>query len=235
MNKTVKMYIGFFIVSVIAFGFVVKNVASTNSNAMQVNAPANKTSNAKSLFEKQLEISLKNADKITKNSSFFSVSIKGVPEIDITKYRLQISGLVENPLSLSYNAIINMQQKEETETLTCISLISDKAVWSGVPLKELLSKAHPKNGATEVVFYAADGYSSSIPLKNAMKDDVILATEMNGEILPAKHGFPLRLVYPGYYGYKWVKWITRIEIINYNYKGFWESQGYDNEAKIKLP
>ncbi len=232
MNKNFKISIIYTIVAIISLAAVMKLTALPASS---MDSSMKKSTTAKSLFEKQLEISLKNADKITKNSEFFSVSIKGIPKIDITKYRLQVSGLVETPLNLSYNSIINMQQKEETETLTCISLISDKAVWSGVPLSEILKMAKPKSGATEVVFYAADGYSSSIPLKNAMKEDVLLATEMNGEILPAKHGFPLRLVYPGYYGYKWVKWITRIEVINYDYKGFWESQGYSDEAKIKLP
>jgi DMSO/TMAO reductase YedYZ molybdopterin-dependent catalytic subunit len=234
MNKTIKTYIAFFVIVIIAFAVIIE-YSDTAPVSMQNSSNRAKVSSAKSLFEKQLEISLKNADKITKNSSFFSVSIKGVPQIDITKYRLTVDGLVENPQNFSYDEIIKMQQIDETETLTCISLISDKAVWSGVPLSEILKKVKPKNGATEVVFYAADGYSSSIPLENAMKTDVILATEMNGEILPAKHGFPLRLVYPGYYGYKWVKWIAHIKVINYNYKGFWESQGYSNTAKIKLP
>ncbi len=197
--------------------------------------PAIQTGNAKNLFEKQLEISLNNAKDITENGEFFAVSIKGVPKIDIEKYRLVIDGLVDKPQSLTYAELNNLYKKSETETLTCIALISAKAVWSGIPLKTVLDTAGVKKGATEVVFFAADGYSSSIPIEEALKDNVILATEMNGEILPQKHGFPLRLVYPEHYGYKWVKWVNRIKVVNYDYKGFWESQGYSDEAKIKIP
>ncbi len=172
---------------------------------------------------------------ITNTDEFFSVNYNGVPKVDIEKYGLTVDGLVEKPISLSYNELKNLLQKEEKETLTCIALISAKGVWEGVPLKTVLEKAGVKNGATYVVFYAADGYSSAIPLENAMKENVILAMKLNGEILTPKHGFPLRLVYPGYYGYKWVKWINRIKVVNYEYRGYWESRGYSNEAKIKKP
>ncbi len=197
--------------------------------------PDYKLNAAKSLFEKQLEISLNNAKDITKNGDFFALSIKGVPKIDIEKYRLTINGLVNNPENFTYNDLKSIEHKSETETLTCIALVSAKAVWSGIPVKTLLDSVDVKNGATEVVFYAADGYSSSIPIEEAYSDKVILATHMNGELLPEKHGFPLRLVYPGYYGYKWVKWVDHIKVVNYDYKGFWESQGYSDEAKIKNP
>jgi len=170
---------------------------------------------------------------ITPTSKFFSVSYDGVPEINISKYTLKIDGLVKTPLNLSYNDIVSMEEKSKTETLTCIALISGKAVWTGILLKDILNRAGIKNSATEVVFYAADGYSSSIPLQNAYKDNVILATKMNGEALTPKHGFPIRLVYPGYYGYKWVKWINRIELVDYDFKGYWERQGYSDEAKIE--
>ena len=172
---------------------------------------------------------------ITNTDEFFSVSYNGVPEVDIEKYELTVDGLVEEPVSLSYNDLKNLLQKEEKETLTCIALISAKGVWEGVPLKTVLEKVGVKNRATYVVFYAADGYSSAIPLENAMKENVILAVKLNGEILTPKHGFPLRLVYPGYYGYKWVKWINHIKVVNYEYKGYWETRGYSNEAKIKKP
>ncbi len=172
---------------------------------------------------------------VTNTGEFFSVSYNGVPEIDIEKYRLTVDGLVEEPLSLSYNELKNLSQRREKETLTCVALVSAKGIWEGVPLKTVLEKAGVKNGAIYVVFYAADGYSSAVPLKSAIKDNVVLAMKLNGQILTPKHEFPLRLVYPGYYGYKWVKWINRIEVVNYEYRGYWESRGYSNEAKIKKP
>jgi hypothetical protein len=84
------------------------------------------------------------------------------------------------------------------------------------------------------VFYGADGYSSSITLDYAMQDDVILAYEMNGEVLPEEQGYPLRLVAPGKYGYKWVKWITHIELVDHDYRGFWESRGWSDDATILM-
>ncbi len=170
---------------------------------------------------------------ITKAKDFFSLSYNGVPQINIEKYKLIIDGLVKTPLSFSYNDLRKLQHKEETETLTCIALVSAKGIWKGIPLKVILKKAGVKKEGAYVIFYAADGYSSAIPLKNAIKSNVILATELNGEVLTPEHGFPLRLVYPGYYGYKWVKWINRIKIVNFEYKGYWESKGYSNEASIK--
>jgi hypothetical protein len=101
-----------------------------------------------------------------------------------------------------------------------------------VRLNYLLGYVGLKPEAAEVVFYAADTYSSSLTLEDAMKDDVLLAYEMNGETLPRNHGFPIRLVVPGKYGYKWVKWITHMEIIDYDYKGFWEARGWDDDAEI---
>jgi DMSO/TMAO reductase YedYZ molybdopterin-dependent catalytic subunit len=226
VNKKFFYHIIVFAVLIsISFAFIVKETQPSS----------NKLAMAKGLFEKQLEISLNNAKDITKNDEFFALSIKGVPEINIEKYRLTIDGLVDKPLTLKYNDLREIEHKTETETLTCIALISAKAVWSGIPVKTLLDMAGANKGATEVIFYAADGYSSSIPIKEAYSDRVILATHMNGEILPDKHGFPLRLVYPEHYGYKWVKWVDHIKVVNYDYKGFWESQGYSDEAKIKKP
>ena len=170
---------------------------------------------------------------ITKTKDFFSLSYNGVPQINIEKYELIIDGLVKTPLFLNYNDLRKLQYKEEAETLTCIALVSAKGIWRGIPLRDILKKAKAKKEGTYVIFYAADGYSSAIPLENAIKSNVILATELNGEMLTPEHGFPLRLVYPGYYGYKWVKWINHIKVVNFEYKGHWESAGYSNEANIK--
>ncbi len=223
MKMDKKFFTGlivFFVVSGIALGFVVKSAVPRNmSNTSKI----------------QEEVRADEKTGITKTSDFFALSYNGVPKIDIEKYRLKVDGLVDNPLNLRYVDLKNEEQKIETETLTCVALVSAKGVWEGIPLKTILEKAGIKKGATYVVFYAEDGYSSAIPLQNALKDNVILALKLNGEILPAKHGFPLRLVYPGYYGYKWVKWINHIKVINYEYKGYWESRNYSNEAKIKKP
>ena len=100
------------------------------------------------------------------------------------------------------------------------------AEWGGTPLSNVLDLAGVKSEAIRVKFYSdsSDGYTTSIPLERALRDEVILAWEMNGEPLPSKHGFPLRLINPGHYGQKMPKWITRIELIDEEYLGYWESK-----------
>jgi hypothetical protein len=100
-------------------------------------------------------------------------------------------------------------------------------------LGELLAKAGVKSNAKKVVFRAADGYSTAIPLVKAMHPDTLLAIEMNGVPLPDDHGFPVRLINPGHYGMKNPKWITEIELTEKDYKGYWESRGWTDEARVK--
>ncbi len=171
-------------------------------------------------------------DQITPNDEFFTISISGTPSIDIDTWELKIDGLVETPLVLSYQNITALPSKSVTAKLKCVEGPSGTAVWKGVKLKTVLDLAVPKPNAEEVIFYAADDYSSSLELDDATADDVLLAYEMNGETLPADHGYPLRLVVPGKAGYKWVKWLERIEVVDYDYKGYWESRGWDDDADL---
>jgi len=170
--------------------------------------------------------------EITPNDEFFVVSIGDSPVIDAEDWVLRVDGLVENPLNLTYENITAFSSVSEKVTLKCIDGPSGTANWTGVRLKAILDMAGVKENATEVVFYAEDGYSSSLTIKDATSSDVILAYEMNGETLPVDHGYPLRLVVPGKYGYKWVKWMTDIEVIDNDYKGYWESRGWDDDADI---
>lgn len=170
--------------------------------------------------------------EITPNDDFFVVSIGSSPYINASEWVLEIDGLVENPLRFSYYNITSFPKVSEIETLKCVDGPTGTANWTGVRLKAILDMAKPNENATEVVFYGADGYSSSLTIEDASESDVILAYEMNEEPLPVDQGYPLRLVAPDKYGYKWVKWITHIEFINYDYKGFWESRGWDDNADI---
>ncbi|UCG70558.1 MAG: molybdopterin-dependent oxidoreductase [Thermoplasmata archaeon] len=172
--------------------------------------------------------------EITPNDEFFVVSKGPSPIIDADNWTLIVDGLVENPLILNYENITGFPKISEIKTLICVAGPSGTANWTGVRLKALLDMAVLKENAAEVVFYAADGYSSSLTIDYASGSDVILAYEMNGETLPIDHGYPLRLVAPGKYGYKWVKWITHIEVVDYDYKGFWESRGYSDEADVTV-
>ena len=104
-------------------------------------------------------------------------------------------------------------------------LISN-AVWKGVPFRDLLDRASPFSGAARVRFHAVDNYTDTIPMEKAMQPTTLVAYEMNGVPLPHRHGYPVRMIVPGYFGEKHVKWLTRIELTTSDAKGFYENQGW---------
>jgi len=168
------------------------------------------------------------SDEITPIEDFFVLDLGIQPEIDIGEWRLEVTGLVETPLSLTYDEILAMPQVTQITYLYCMPGYEGTGEWTGVPLLYVLEKAGYSDETVSVVFYAADEYSSSIPLDKVVLQDTILAYKMNGVTLPEEHGYPLRLVVPDKVGYKWVKWIVKIELVNYLYEGYWESRGYSN-------
>lgn len=174
------------------------------------------------------------SDDITPNDEFFTLSIAGTPAINVTQWRLEVRGSVASELNLTYGELLALPNASVTATLQCVEGPSGRAVWHGVRLRDLLDLAEVNASAREVVFRAADGYSSSLTLEDARKAEVLLAYRMNGETLPADHGFPVRLVAPDKYGYKWVKWITAIEVVDEDYKGYWEHRGWDDTASISM-
>lgn len=179
------------------------------------------------------------AREVSPTSDFYQVSKNAFdPDVDIRHWRLVVQGLVENPLSLTYDEIKRWQRSEEFATLECISntvggKLIDNASWRGVKLKEILERARLKSGVTKIVLHASDNYADSITLERAMQEGTILAYEMNGAPLNPTHGFPLRLIVPGIYGMKNVKWITRIEAVDYDFKGYWQARGWDDKAEYK--
>lgn len=176
--------------------------------------------------------------EITPNKDFYVVSKNFLdPVIDDSKWKLEVKGMVEDPFALTYDELKALPSVTELATLICISnpvggdLISN-AEWRGVRLRDLLEKAGVKPDVKDVVFYAWDDYSDSIPLEKAMHPDTLVAWEMNGEPLPSEHGFPARLIVPGIYGEKNVKWVTTIELVDYDYKGYWQKGGWSDIATI---
>ena len=133
-------------------------------------------------------------------------------EVDIEEYRLVIDGLVERPLSLTYQEILSRPQISEVVLLICPGFFWDNAQWTGTPLASLLEEAGLREGAKKVKFYSLDGYQSSLTLEEALAEGVFLAYQVNGQPLPPEHGFPLRLVARHQFGGKWVKWLERIEV-----------------------
>lgn len=179
------------------------------------------------------------AKEVTPTEDFYQVSKNAFdPEVDLRGWKLEISGLVDHPFSLTYEEIKTFPAVEQYATLECISnevggdLIGN-ASWRGVLLKDLLYRAGVTPGAVDIVLHAADGYADSIPLERAAFRGTLLAYEMNGARLDAAHGFPLRLIVPGIFGMKNVKWITRVEAVDFDFKGYWQARGWDDRAEYK--
>ncbi len=160
-------------------------------------------------------------------------SIKGPQRVDIKQYRLQIIGLVQTPQSLTYQEVLRLPAVKRAITLYCVEGWNEHLLFEGVRLADLLAIAKPKKGVKTVIFYAADGYSSSVAYDYAIRRDIMLAAMINGRVLDAKRGFPFQLVAESKLGYKWVKWVTHIELTDKPYRGYWEERGFDNEADVK--
>jgi DMSO/TMAO reductase YedYZ molybdopterin-dependent catalytic subunit len=108
-----------------------------------------------------------------------------------------------------------------------------KLLWQGVLVKDLLEKAAPNPEAKTVIFHAYDGYTTSFPIEYIMDNNILMAYRMNDITIPPERGFPFELVAESKWGYKWIKWITRIELSdNIDYKGYWESRGFSNGGDL---
>ena len=165
---------------------------------------------------------------------FTDNSIKGPQHVNTSTYRLTITGLVNKTAEYTYDDIINGFQKyQKVITLHCVEGWSVKILWEGFLLKDLLNETEIDPQAVVVIFYAYDGYSTSLPLDYILDNDILIAYKMNGLTLPPERGFPFQLVAESKYGYKWIKWITEIELSdNEDYLGYWERRGWPNTADI---
>jgi DMSO/TMAO reductase YedYZ molybdopterin-dependent catalytic subunit len=179
---------------------------------------------------------------VTPNADFYRIDTAlTIPQVDLSSWRLDLSGLVDRPYSLTYDELLSMDAIEETVTLQCVSNevggdLVGNAVWQGVPLAELLSRARPRAEATQVVGRSIDRFTAGFPSALAHDGRVALvAYAMNGEPLPLRHGFPVRLVVAGLYGYvSATKWLDEIELAVWeSFDGYWISRGWAKEGPIK--
>jgi DMSO/TMAO reductase YedYZ molybdopterin-dependent catalytic subunit len=148
-----------------------------------------------------------------------------------SEWRLVVDGLVESPLNLTFDDLLAMPKSTVNAELYCVggpTTVLAKGDWTGVRLGRLLENAEVSPEAVKVAFYADDGFTTDLTVATAMRDDIILAYERDGEPLTEK----LRLVVPGKWGYKWIRDVTHIELVDYDFKGFYESSGYSDEADI---
>ena len=178
------------------------------------------------------EITEYNGQKLDSINNFRVEAINGVQQIDNVTYRLTITGLVANETTFTYDdAINNHTHYQAVVTLHCVEGWQVTALWEGIRVGDLLQEAGFNQSALVLIFYAQDGYTTSLPLSYVLDHNLMLAYKVNGLVLPASEGYPLRLVAEGKLGYKWIKWVTKIEVSNnVDFRGYWESYGYDNDA-----
>jgi DMSO/TMAO reductase YedYZ molybdopterin-dependent catalytic subunit len=169
-------------------------------------------------------------------SDFFVLSPYKGPEINVREWSLSVGGLVKRPREFSHADLTGSFTKiHEFATLECVineaggSMVGN-ALWSGVALREVLDDVGVAPGSVEILFKAADGLSSSLPLDEGLMPRTLLSYEMNGRPLPIDNGFPMRLVVPGFYGFRWRKWLTRIEAIG---ERFTSPQYLENPPKAE--
>lgn len=184
------------------------------------------------------------APVVTANTDFYRIDTAlVVPQIDPAGWKLRIHGLVDREVTLTWDELLALPLQESIATLTCVSnevggdLISN-AVWLGYPIRELLARAGVKDGADMVLSTSIDGFTASTPLE-ALTDagrEAILAVGMNGEPLPPEHGFPVRMVVPGLYGYvSATKWVTDLEVTRFaDASAYWTQRGWSERGPIKL-
>jgi DMSO/TMAO reductase YedYZ molybdopterin-dependent catalytic subunit len=175
---------------------------------------------------------------ITPNQDFYVTSYRSPPTIRVAEWVLRIHGLVERPLTLDYGQVLAKPTFKQVVTLECVgnSVAGEyisTAEWEGISLRVLLEEVGASADAIDVVFRGADGYSDSITFDRALAGDVMLVHTMNGVPLPQGHGFPVRMIVPGVYGMKSVQWLTDIEVVDRDYKGYYQQKGWSDEALVK--
>lgn len=163
-------------------------------------------------------------------------SIRGVQQIDPASYRLVVDGLVEKPLSLSLEQTARLPRSRKVVRIDCLEGWSVTALWEGFLVSDLLKLAGPRPPAKIAIFHAVDGYTTSLPLDYLVSKKILLADTINGIVLPPANGYPFQLVAEAKWGYKWIRWVNRIELSdNTAYRGTWEKQGYSNKGDASGP
>jgi len=167
-------------------------------------------------------------------NNFRENSIKGPQQVDIAMYELEVTGLVEKPLSLTYDEVIDgYKHYKKMVRLNCVEGWSVDILWEGMLVRDILNEAGVLPETKTVIFHAYDDYTTSFPIDYIMGNDIIMAYKMNEITMPPERGYPFQLVAESKWGYKWIKWITKIELSDDEYyRGYWESRGYSNKADL---
>jgi len=181
-----------------------------------------------------VEITEYEGKNLSSVNDFRENSIKGPQYVDIATHELEVNGLVEKPLNFTYDEVIDSYDPYmKVVRLNCVEGWSVDILWEGVLVRDILHDAGVLPEAKTVIFHAYDDYTTSFPIDYIMDNDIIMAYKMNEITMPPERGYPFQLVAESKWGYKWIKWITRIELSDdESYQGFWESRGYSNTGDL---
>ena len=170
---------------------------------------------------------------LTSINSMPKTSIKGTQYVNMSNYTLEVTGLVQNPRNYTYDEVLNHTAYQKVVTINCVEGWDATILWQGVLVSDLLKDVKPLPSGTTVIFTAADNYTTSFPIDYLYNNNILLAYKMNNVTIPPEYGFPFQLVAESKWGYKWIKWVTKIEVSNNtNYTGYWESRGYINSGNL---
>ncbi len=181
-----------------------------------------------------VEITEYEGENLGSIDAFRENSIKGSQTVDVGNYTLSVTGLVENPRNYTYDEVLSTyEDHRKVVTINCVEGWSVKILWDGVLVSDLLEDVGISSDAQVVIFRAVDGYSTSVPVDYLIENDIMIAYGMNGVTLPPERGFPFQLVAESKWGYKWIKWITSMEVSDdVEFEGFWERRGYSNVGDL---
>ncbi len=180
----------------------------------------------------EIEASEYRGKKLVPISEQGNNALSGTQHLDREALRLNVTGLVRKDLSFSYEELLALPAYTELAYMPCVEGWGFDAKWTGFRVWGLLNMSGLLPQASYVVFHSADGYSTGLPLDYLRDNQILLAYGINDVTLPAEQGFPLQLVARSRYGYKWAKWITSIEVVDSEVRGYWESRGYSNSARV---
>jgi DMSO/TMAO reductase YedYZ molybdopterin-dependent catalytic subunit len=181
-----------------------------------------------------VEISEYEGKNLSSVNDFRENSIRGPQYVDMATYELEVTGFVEKPLSLTYDEVVDgYKHYKKIVRLNCVEGWSANIIWEGMLVRDILNDVGVLPETKTVIFHAYDEYTTSFPIDHIMGNDIIMAYKMNGIIMPPERGYPFQLVAESKWGYKWIKWITKIELSDdEHYRGYWESRGYSNKADL---
>jgi DMSO/TMAO reductase YedYZ molybdopterin-dependent catalytic subunit len=163
-------------------------------------------------------------------------SIDGVQKVDLKKYRLRVDGLVKKPLAYSYQELQTFPHQKKVVTTHCVEGWQVTVLWEGIPISEFIRRAGVDPKVNTVIFHGVDGYTTSLALEAVAGKNMLLADSANGMTLPARLGFPFILVAEDKWGYKWARWIERIQFSDQaDFRGYWEQRGYNQKGDASGP